>query len=206
MPGQIDSNNPQRTPAEFYAMLEQFSEELSQLRAEVSAQRANMELMNDDISEEDSGGYLGEGGGGGSSDYAFKCIAKKEVDGNGNPYSPIQFTVKVFGGPAQVLGGIEKIYDDSTFENVANGSYVWVRYSLWDAAGNAVCEWDASINVTENKPDAEEAGRRALIFLIGRIKVGYERYVRQDRLGAIQAVAMLNASPSYGTINEIPAP
>lgn len=135
-----------------------------------------------------------------SSDYGFKVTATEEYDEEGATYDPPQFTVRVLSGPAQVLGGEEKIFDDETFENVVDGEIIYIRYKIWDSGRVAICAWDADIQHSATPPVGETDAPKSLVFALAKIGKDYANNVNQYRLGGIQAVATINASPDSNVI------
>lgn len=121
---------------------------------------------------------------------------------------PTEFWVKVLGGPAQVLGGREHLYEDQVFEDpLPDGAVLYLRYRITDDEGEPVCEWDEEVNVYDPNDESadnpfappedeeeEEAKGREMLFVIGKIGARYENWVRQDRVGSVAAVATINSS------------
>ncbi len=116
------------------------------------------------------------------------------------------FWVKVLGGPAQVLGGEEHMFDDTVFaEPLASGTHIYVRYRISTPAGTALCQWDPEIMTwnpetdgeNESPFDEDSVGGRTMVFEIGVVSKHYENYVRQDRVGSILAVAAINTSAVF---------
>lgn len=153
----------------------------------------------------------GEAGGAAETaetDYAWK-ISATEVFDNGDPYDPPKFTVNVLGGPAQVLGGEEHIFSDLIEKTAYENDYVYIRYNLWSASGAAICAWVDEILVGANPPFDEIGGPglpKTLVFCLGKISKTYLNNVNQYRVGAIQAVAILNASPEHDAYHTVEIP
>ena len=149
-------------------------------------------------------GPIDDIGGGGSSEptsYAFQISAERVVE-NGVLSDPPTFNVVVLGGTAQVLGGGEVTFADTIQYNVANGTYVYIRYQVWDIDGNAVNGWDAEIQFGSSVP-YEPMAPKGLVFALGRVGTDYVGNVNQFRVGSIQSVAVINASPSANDIEQI---
>ena len=157
-------------------------------------------------------GRAGLSGGGGNNtegDYAFKVAAVEKLDDNGNPYDPPKYNVRVLGGPAQVLGGVEKVFDDLIDAEATEGDYVYVQYYMWSNINVAICEWAPTIIIDAEPPFDEIGGPgvpKTLVFCIAKIGAEYINNVNQYRLGAIQAVAVLNASPEHDAYHTIEIP
>lgn len=150
----------------------------------------------------------GGGGGAAETDYAWK-ISATEVFDNGDPYDPPKFIVNVLGGPAQVLGGEEHVFSDLIGKTAYENDYVYIRYNLWSASGAAICAWVDEILVEANPPFDEIGGPgvpKTLVFCLGKISKTYLNNVNQYRVGAIQAVAILNASPEHDAYHTVEIP
>ena len=120
------------------------------------------------------------------------------------------FWVKVLGGPAQVLGGREYLYEDQVFEDpLEDGTVLYLRYRITDEEGVAVCAWDHEVltynpnDEDEDNPfadpedDEEESLAHDILFVIGKVGKEYENWVRQDRVGSIQSAAVINSSGAF---------
>jgi len=136
------------------------------------------------------------GGGGNSTegDYAFKITATEELDGNGDPYDPPQFTVNVLGGTAQTLGGTPYIYDDEELVNVEEGWHIYVVYENLEPSPpyTEYGEWRPGIKASSAADMANYTAPHDLVFEIGRISKEYIGNVRQDHKGNIVMPAISN--------------
>ena len=142
-------------------------------------------------------GWRLPGAGGGATDtgdYAFKITASQALDGEGQPFDPPKFNVKVLSGPAQVLGGAEKVFATTEFEEVSDGEYFYLKYYMWEVDGAAVNACDDEILSAQELPHVSTMPK-SLVFALGQVGGDYSRYVNQFRLGAIQALVYINASP-----------
>lgn len=138
-------------------------------------------------------GYKG-GDGGTEGDYAFKITATENMDGNGDPYDPPQFTVNVLGGTAQTLGGTPYIYDDEELVNVKEGWHIYVVYENLEPSPSYTeyGEWRPGIKASSAADMANYTAPHDLVFEIGRISKEYIGNVRQDHKGNIVMPAISN--------------
>ena len=138
--------------------------------------------------------WIPEGGGGTEGDYAFKLSATEELDGNGDPYDPPKFTVKVLGGTAQTLGGTPYVYDDEELSDVEEGWHIYVVYENLEPAPSFTeyGEWRPGIKASSKTDMADYTAPHDLVFEIGRISKEYYRNVRQDHKGNIVMPAISN--------------
>ena len=139
--------------------------------------------------------YWGPGDGGDSEgDYAFKLSATENMDGNGDPYDPPQFTVNVLGGTAQTLGGTPYVYDDEELSNVEEGWHIYVVYENLEPAPSFTeyGEWRPGIKASSKTDMADYTAPRDLVFEIGRISKEYSGNVRQGHKGNIVMPAISN--------------
>ena len=125
-------------------------------------------------------------------DYAFKITAVENLDGNGDPYDPPQFTVKVLGGPAQTLGGSPHLYEDTEIPSVVDGDYICVKYYNVDANYIEVGDWDADIHAWDADTIESYYSPQNLVFVLGRVGKAYSSNVRQDHKGGIVMPAISN--------------
>ena len=139
-------------------------------------------------------------------DYAFKTTAVANPLQEGQTEADQTYTVTVLDGSAQVLGGEERLFDKVTVGDVPNDSYVYVKYDVWDGDGVAACEWVDGIQVSMGEePPADDEGAKSLVFAIAKIGLDYVGNVNQYRLGSIQGVAVMNASPEVSEVYGIEA-
>lgn len=134
-------------------------------------------------------------------------IRDAQEDESESDDDPGLFDVSVLGGPAQVLGGAEHLFEDTEFEDpIPGGTHIFVRYRITNAEGEAVCKWDdegfqlwnPEIDGEAHSPfDSDYVEGRTLVFEIGVVGKHYENYVRQDRAGSILAVATINSSAAF---------
>ena len=138
--------------------------------------------------------WIPEGGGGSTGDYAFKLSATENMDGNGDPYDPPQFTVNVLGGTAQTLGGTPYIYDDEELANVEEGWHIYVVYENLEPSPSYTeyGKWRPGIKASSAADMANYTAPHDLVFEIGRISKEYIGNVRQDHKGNIVMPAISN--------------
>ncbi|HRT22399.1 MAG TPA: hypothetical protein P5318_19990, partial [Candidatus Hydrogenedentes bacterium] len=151
--------------------------------------------MDDDGAEQQIvGDWGGESGGDTEGDYAFKLSATENMDGNGDPYDPPQFTVNVLGGTAQTLGGTPYIYDDEELVNVEEGWHIYVVYENLEPSPSYTeyGEWRPGIKASSAADMANYTAPHDLVFEIGRISKEYIGNVRQDHKGNIVMPAISN--------------
>ena len=139
--------------------------------------------------------FIGDYGGGDTEgNYAFKLSATENMDGNGDPYDPPKFTVKVLGGTAQTLGGTPYIYDDEELSDVEEGWHIYVVYENLEPAPSFTeyGEWRPGIKASSAADMADYTAPHDLVFEIGRISKEYIGNVRQDHKGNIVMPAISN--------------
>jgi len=164
---------------------------ISQVEADVSVLKAQVEEIDGDypcmIPCIPSGGDT-------EGDYAFKITATEELDGNGDPYDPPKFTVKVLGGTAQTLGGTPYVYDDEELSDVEEGWHIYVVYENLEPAPSFTeyGEWRPGIKASSETDMADYTAPRDLVFEIGRISKEYSGNVRQGHKGNIVMPAISN--------------
>lgn len=136
----------------------------------------------------------GRGSGDTEGDYAFKITATENMDGNGDPYDPPKFTVKVLGGTAQTLGGTPYVYDDEELSDVEEGWHIYVVYENLEPAPSFTeyGEWRPGIKASSAADMAVYTAPHDLVFEIGRISKEYIGNVRQDHKGNIVMPAISN--------------
>ena len=165
------------------------------LEARVSKIDAQVEMLDDDVGEADTPVGWGEGGGGGETDYAWKIRAVQAFDEENQPYDPPRFNVTVKGGSAQVLGGAEVVFEDAAFEEVPDGSIFFVRYNAWGTDGIGIHAWQSGIQYGSSVPSGT-GGAKILGFALGVVGSANVGYVNQFRIGSIQSLLYVDASPS----------
>jgi hypothetical protein len=138
--------------------------------------------------------FVGYYGGDTEGDYAFKLSATENMDENGDPYDPPQFTVNVLGGTAQTLGGTPYIYDDEELVNVEEGWHIYVVYENLEPAPSFTeyGEWRPGIKASSEADMADYTAPHDLVFEIGRISKKYSGNVRQGHKGNIVMPAISN--------------
>lgn len=138
--------------------------------------------------------WIPSGSSGSTGDYAFKLSATENMDGNGDPYDPPQFTVNVLGGTAQTLGGTPYIYDDEELVNVEEGWHIYVVYENLEPSPSYTeyGEWRPGIKASSAADMANYTAPHDLVFEIGRISKEYIGNVRQDHKGNIVMPAISN--------------
>ena len=139
--------------------------------------------------------FIGDYGSGDTEgNYAFKLSATENMDGNGDPYDPPKFTVKVLGGTAQTLGGTPYIYDDEELSDVEEGWHIYVVYENLEPAPSFTeyGEWRPGIKASSAADMADYTAPHDLVFEIGRISKEYIGNVRQDHKGNIVMPAISN--------------
>lgn len=138
------------------------------------------------------------GGGAGETSYAFQTSAIPNTGGT--------FDVTVIGGAAQVIGGNEIVFPDTSFSGVENDELIFIKYKMWDSDGLGLYQWETGIlHAMDIYEGIEEDDRsKSMIFTLSKIGSGYNGNVAQFRLGAINAVATINASPETSAITSLP--
>ena len=171
------------------AKIAMLSEAISQLQSEMAVANSRIEEIDGDFPQQiliGGDGNITEG------DYAFKITAVENLDGNGDPYDPPQFTVNVLGGSAQTLGGTPYIYDDEELVNVEEGWHIYVVYENLDSSYTEYGEWSPGIKASSAADMANYTAPHDLVFEIGRISKEYIGNVRQDHKGNIVMPAISN--------------